>query len=103
MAGKPTIPITVHRQIRTLAAQGMGRKAIAAELGYSMYTVRKALDSSFPEHERQRQRTIDRSDRRKDPAYKDYQATYGASEAHKARSRETMRRIRARDKVNTNG
>ena len=96
MSGKPTIPPTVHSTIRMLSNQGVGRKAIAEKLGGSGYTIRKALDPDFVERERERQRRIDRSARRKDPAYLAYQAAWSASPER----REQLRGYRAAGRRN---
>ncbi|WP_029002743.1 hypothetical protein [Azorhizobium doebereinerae] len=97
MAGKPTIDPKVHAKIRRLASQGHGRKDIAATLGVSLYTVRKALDPDFVERERERQRAIgpERYARRKDdPAYQAYQADYASAPERLAQVRASMALLR---------
>jgi len=82
VSGKATIPARVHARIRALAKRGMGRRAIAEEMGCSLYTVRKALDPDFAERERERHRSFGPArweGRKGDPDYLAYQADYAAT------------------------
>lgn len=99
MVGKPTIPKSVHNRVRRLHSQGMGRKAIAAELEVSTYTVRKALDDGFAEREAARHRATGAEryrQRKDDPDYVAYQSEYNATDKRRVSARETMARIRAK-------
>lgn len=97
MAGKPSIPASIHKKIQKLHNQGMGKKAIAAEIGCSMYTVRKALDPDFAGRERERQRALwpDRQVRRKDDEnYIAYQQTYSQTPERREQVRQSMTKLR---------
>ncbi len=81
MAGKPSIPLSVHAAIRGLHGQGMGKKAIGLALGVSKYTVERALDEGYAEREAARQRRNyphRYRERRDDPAYRETQARHDA-------------------------
>lgn len=98
MAGKPSIPPSVHAHIRTLYSQGVGKKAIGTALGVSKYTVERALDEGYAEREAARQRKNyphRHRQRRDDPAYIEAQAKYAAKPERLAKVRQAMAAHRA--------
>lgn len=102
MAGKPIIPTSVHKRIREMHDGGMGKKAIAVELGYSLYTVRKAIEDGYAEKEaaRHRESSAERYARRKEnPDYIAYQKDRNSTDERRAQVRASMARLRAQKKV----
>lgn len=98
MVGKATIPDIVHTEIRRMHDQGWGKKAIAAEMECSMYTVRKALDPDFVERERERQRALwpaRQEQRRDDPNFAAYQEAYSRTPGRREQVRAAMASLRA--------
>jgi hypothetical protein len=97
MAGKASIPSSVHSEIRRLAEIGMSRKAIMSLLNVSTYTYRRATDPDFAERERERQRNLwpwRKEERAGNSAYQAYQDSYGAKPEHLARVRAAMAALR---------
>jgi hypothetical protein len=83
-----------------LARRGMDKKAIAEEMGCSLYTVRKAIEPDFAEQERARHRSFgaERHERRKgDPDYVAYQKAYSSTDEYRERVRILMAALRARN------
>lgn len=97
MAGKATIPPSFHETIRRLYDQGMGVKAIAADLECSTYTVRKAIDPEFVERERARQNALwpaRHESRRCDQNYIAYQEAYARTPERREQVRRQMASLR---------
>lgn len=103
MSGKPTIPDSIHKKIRSLRKRGATYAEIEEELGVSRYTVRKAIDPDFVARERERQRAISPErvkQRSADPSYAEKRkARYFDNDEYRARVRTRMQAHRAREKA----
>lgn len=105
MAGKPTIPDSVHERIRRLISTGKSKKDVQEIVGCSSYTVYKAIDPDFVERERARCRKADhetRPDRSQLQSIRAYKQEHADTDAYREASRVRMATLRSRRRGATN-